>query len=124
MDRDQSGNYDTLSQAPSVMPFSAHVYEYLMAKKRGPGIDPGSLQAGDPVPVLAQAFEFSPDGLTATFTLRQGVKWHPIPPVNGRVMDMEDWKTSQEKFLKVGNQRVALASTVDKFEYPDATHMV
>ncbi|MPZ47906.1 MAG: hypothetical protein GEU75_01080 [Dehalococcoidia bacterium] len=124
MAADQAGNYDSQFQAPSQVPFSAHVHEFLMAKNRGPGIDPASLEAGNPLPGLAESFEISPDGMSATFTLRQGVKWHPIAPVNGRVMDMDDWRTSAERFLAISPQRVSLQGTVDHFEYPDARHMV
>ena len=51
------------------------------------------------IPALAEAWEFSDDGLQVTFTLRQGVKFHNIAPVNGRVMDIEDWKEQDERYL-------------------------
>jgi peptide/nickel transport system substrate-binding protein len=124
MEEDQAGSYDALISAPSQVPFSGHVHEYLMGKNRGPGIDPASLEAQNPVPVLAESWEFSPDGLSATFTLRPNVKFHPVAPVNGRVMDIDDWKTSAERFLALAQNRVPLMDTVDHFEYPDARHMV
>ena len=41
----------------------------------------------------------SDDGLTYTFTLRRGVKFHPIAPVNGRVMDIDDWQDDIERYI-------------------------
>jgi peptide/nickel transport system substrate-binding protein len=124
MNADQAGNYDAMTQAPSQVPFSDHVHEFLMGKHRGIGVDPQSKDAEVPVPALASALEFVGDGLTATFTMRQGVKWHPVAPVNGRVMDMEDWKSSLERFLKSSPQAVPLNDVLDHAEFPDATHMV
>src|SRR5439155_12442816 len=124
MNADQAGNYDAMVQAPSQVPFSAHVHEFFMARNRGPGIDPRSPDAGNPVPALAESFEFSSDGTTCTFALRQNVKWHPIAPVNGRVMDMDDWRTSMQRFLATSPQSVPLNDVLDHAEYPDARHMV
>src|SRR5262245_58034548 len=121
---DQAGHYDAMSIAPSQALMSGHVHEFLMSRNRGPGIDPRSTEAGNPVPMLAQAFELSGDGTTVTFTLRQNVKWHPIAPVNGRVMDMDDWKTSFERFMTVSPQAVPMKEVFAKAEYPDARHMV
>ncbi|MPZ48879.1 MAG: hypothetical protein GEU75_06135 [Dehalococcoidia bacterium] len=124
LSEDQAGSFDAHTQAPSQVLFSGHVHEYLMGRHRGPGIDPASVEASNPIPVLASAWEFAPDGLSATFTLRPNVKFHPVAPVNGRVMDIDDWKTSAERFLALSPQRVPMMDTVDHFEYPDSTHMV
>jgi peptide/nickel transport system substrate-binding protein len=62
--------------------------------------------------------------MQVTFTLRPNVKFHNLPPVNGRVMDMDDWKTTLERFLAMSNQRTALLDILDKAEYPDRNHMV
>src|SRR5438552_9286699 len=69
MNADQAGNYDAMTQAPSQVPFSDHVHEFLMAKNRGPGVDPHSREAEVPVPALATAMEQSNDATTVTFTL-------------------------------------------------------
>ncbi|MPZ51061.1 MAG: hypothetical protein GEU75_17480, partial [Dehalococcoidia bacterium] len=121
---DEQQSYDALILAPSQSAFSGHVHEYLMAKNRGPGIDPSSPESDVPVPALAQNFEVSNDGLTVTFTMRPNVKFHPVAPVNGRVMDMDDWKTTLERFMALSNQREPITSVLDRAEYPDATHMV
>jgi peptide/nickel transport system substrate-binding protein len=121
---DQQQSYDALVLAPSQSFYSGQVHEYLMSQNRGPGIDPSSPEAQAPVPALAQNFEISGDGLTVTFTMRQGVKFHPVAPVNGRVMDMTDWKTTLERFLALSAQREPLNDVLDSTTYPDATHMV
>jgi peptide/nickel transport system substrate-binding protein len=119
---DQAGSYDAILTPPSQVPYSGHVHEYLMGRTRGPGVDPRSRDASVPTPVLAEAMEIAQDGATVTFTLRPNVKWHPIAPVNGRVMDMDDWKSSMDRFLAVSPQRVNLVEILDRVEYPDAPH--
>ncbi len=42
------------------------------------------------VPYLAKAWEVSPDGLTWTLKLRDNVRWHNKPPVNGRPFTSAD----------------------------------
>ena len=123
-EEDQAGHYDAMVLAPSQVPMSGHIHEFLMGRNRGPGIDPTSQEAANPVPVLAESFELSGDGTTATFKLRQNVKWHPVAPVNGRVMDMDDVKTSLERFLASSPQRVPLTESFARAEYPDARTMV
>jgi peptide/nickel transport system substrate-binding protein len=51
------------------------------------------------VPVLAQSYEVSPDGLTYTIKLRQNIKWHNKPPVNGRPFTSADvaWNIENHK---------------------------
>jgi peptide/nickel transport system substrate-binding protein len=39
-------------------------------------------------------------------------------------MDMDDWRTSQERHLAVGFYRVAIGDLLDKAEFPDARRMV
>jgi ABC-type transport system substrate-binding protein len=68
--------------------------------------------------------ELSADGTSVTFKLRKGVKWHPLAPVNGRVMDMDDWKSSHERFIATSPQRQGLIDVIAKVEYPDPTTMV
>ncbi len=42
------------------------------------------------MPSLAKSWEFSPDGLTLTLKLRDDVRWHNKPPVNGRPFTSAD----------------------------------
>ena len=123
-DRDNAAGYDVMLGSPAQTPFQPHVYEYIMGKRRAPGLDPSSQEYGEPVPTLAESMEFAPDGASVTFTMRQNVKFHNIAPVNGRVMDMTDWKTSFDRFMEISPQRSTLQEILDKVEYPDANHMV
>jgi peptide/nickel transport system substrate-binding protein len=50
----------------------------------------------------AQSWEFSPDKLTLTLKLRQGLKFHNIAPVNGRTMDIEDIKYNFTNYTASG----------------------
>jgi peptide/nickel transport system substrate-binding protein len=124
MPADQAGHFDAIQLADSQKPFAVHVYEMLMSQTRGPGIQPGTTAYNNPSGALAESWEVAPDGASVTFKLRQGVKFHPVPPVNGRVMDIDDWKTSLDRFLAVGFYRSDIGGILDKAEYPDATTMV
>ena len=57
---------------------------------------------------LAESWEVSPDGLTITMKLRQGVKWHNKAPVNGRAVDADDVLVQLEPLrLDERNRRAA-----------------
>jgi hypothetical protein len=73
-------------------------YDSLLAFKHGPGIDFGAsiLQ-----PNLAEKWE-TPDAITYTFHLRQGVKFANLPPVNGRELTSADIKWSYEYWSRTG----------------------
>jgi peptide/nickel transport system substrate-binding protein len=64
----------------------------------------------------AESWEFSPDKLTLTLKLRQGVKFHPIAPVNGRVMDIDDINFTLTRYKAMG----ALTSLIFNEKNPDA----
>jgi peptide/nickel transport system substrate-binding protein len=63
--------------------------------KSGPGVDPTNFEPG---PDLAESWEVSDGGLTYTFKMRQGVKFHNIAPVSGRILDSEDVTASYKRF--------------------------
>ncbi|MBL8690496.1 MAG: ABC transporter substrate-binding protein [Rhodospirillaceae bacterium] len=71
-----------------------HMFEMLIARDEG----------SNPIPDLASKFEESADGLTYTFTLRQGVKFH-----NGKEMTSEDAKASVERYARIGFDRTDFA---------------
>jgi peptide/nickel transport system substrate-binding protein len=61
-------------------------YNQLLTFKFGPDVPPPSyIVTAD----LAESWT-QPDDLTYIFKLRQGVKWHNIPPVNGRELVADD----------------------------------
>lgn len=78
----------------SVRRVAIHVYENLLT------VD----EEGQVIPQLAEDFSVSDDGLTYTFTLRQGVPFH-----DGSVMTAEDVKSSLDRWLELGARRAELA---------------
>src|SRR5205814_1576399 len=54
------------------------------------------------VPELAKSWETSPDGLTHTFKLQQGVKWQNIAPLSGRAFKAADVKFAYERYQNEG----------------------
>lgn len=79
---------------------------------------------------LAESWEVSPDQLTITFKMRPGVTWHPIAPVNGRPLDVDDVLFSWERFSTIGTQRSGIANSANpdapvmSLEAPDASTIV
>ena len=75
-----------------------------------------------PIPVLADGYEVSEDGMTIVFKLRQGVKFH-----NGDEMMAGDVKASLERYRKVGATANLLAPVKDievTGDYEVIFHMV
>ena len=64
-------------------------------------------------PDLAESWEYSPDGLQITLKLRQGVKFHNKPPVNGRALDMDDVLFSWNRFAREVHGRASVANSAD-----------
>ena len=54
------------------------------------------------VGALAESWELSPDGLTYTFNIRKGVRFHDKPPVNGREMTANDILFGWQRYLGLG----------------------
>jgi peptide/nickel transport system substrate-binding protein len=91
-------------------------YSKLLRHKVGPEIQPGTFLVE---PDLAERWE-SPDDTTYIFHLRQGVKWHDKPPVNGRELVAEDVKFTFDRFLtEQGNPERQLLESVDRVEVVD-----
>jgi peptide/nickel transport system substrate-binding protein len=69
----------------------------------------------EPQPDLARSFEESDDGLTYTFKLRPGVRWH-----DGRPFSSADVKfTFEEVLLDLHPRTRALADSIESIETPD-----
>jgi len=67
---------------------------------------------------LAASWEGSADFTTWTFTLRQGVKWHNVPPLNGRELVADDIKYCYEAYAQEGVQAFTFQE-IDGMETPD-----
>src|SRR5215475_1082378 len=92
------------------------VYSKLLQHKVGADVPPGTFIVE---PDLAERWE-APDDTTYIFHLRQGVKWHNKPPVNGRELVAEDVKFTFDRFLtEPGNPERQLLESVDRVEVVD-----
>lgn len=90
------------------------VYDRLLRPKWGAYANPTTPEL---VPDLAARWEVSPDRLVYTFHLRRGVRWHKLPPVNGRELAAEDVKFSLERYR--GKPLDFLVAPVKSIETPD-----
>ncbi len=52
---------------------------------------------------LAESWEISTDGLAYTFHIRQGVRWHDKPPMNGREFTAADVEYNFHRMLGMGS---------------------
>src|SRR5581483_9068816 len=86
-------SFDTTTGAGRDPYIARHARDRLVDYKTGP-----DLKWADAVmiPELAERWEVSPDAKTFTFSLRKGVKWHNLPPVNGRELTSADVKANVE----------------------------
>jgi peptide/nickel transport system substrate-binding protein len=75
----------------------------------------------EPVPSLAEDWSISDDGLTYTFNLRPGVKWH-----NGRDFVAEDVKYTYERILdpETASPSSSDLASIDTIEVPDDSTVV
>jgi ABC-type transport system substrate-binding protein len=64
-------------------------------------------------PDLAESWEWSPDRLQLTFKLREGVKWHNKPPVNGRLLDVDDVLFTWNRYASIGRYRGDLLNSAN-----------
>jgi len=67
---------------------------------------------------LAESWQGSPDYRVWTFKLRQGVKWHNVPPLNGRELVAADIKYCFEAYAKEGVQAFTFRE-IEATETPD-----
>ncbi len=51
---------------------------------------------------LAESWDISPDGLTYTFHIRKGVRWHDKAPMNGRPLTAKDVEYNFHRILGRG----------------------
>src|SRR5207244_3608598 len=67
---------------------------------------------------LAESWQGSPDFRIWTFKLRQGGKWHNVPPLNGRELVAADVKYCFEAYAKEGVQSFTFRE-IEGMETPD-----
>jgi peptide/nickel transport system substrate-binding protein len=92
------------------------VYSKLVRHKVGADVPPGAFIVE---PDLAERWE-ELDDTTYVFHLRQGVKWHNKPPVNGRELVADDIKFTYDRFMtEKANGNRYLLDSVDRVEVVD-----
>jgi ABC-type transport system substrate-binding protein len=101
-----SGNAIGLLLAAAALGASvgAVVFSRLTIVKPGIGRQSSGEIGGD----LAEGWEFSPDGLTMTYRLRQNAHWHDVPPVGGRLVDTQDVVASWNRWRVTSGTRTIL----------------
>ena len=84
------GSWDiSKSQAGGTTTIPTAAYNRLLGLDHGPGASKFQVLLE---PELATTWENTPDGLTYTFNLAEGVKWQNVDPLNGRDFTSEDVK--------------------------------
>ncbi|HWC29326.1 MAG TPA: ABC transporter substrate-binding protein [Dehalococcoidia bacterium] len=122
----EPANLDAMQPLASLNFQARNVYGTLLKEEAGYKGPSQSKIIGD----LAQSWEFSPDKLTLTMKLRQGVKFHNKPPVNGRVADVNDILFSWKRYKELGALRANISNEVNKdapilsMEAPDNSTIV
>lgn len=118
-----TGNFDPIRSNDFVTQVLASVvYETLLGFKTGPGINPA-----DGLEIegrLAASYEVSNDATTYTFRLAPDVRFHDIPPVNGRAMVIDDWRLSLQRYMEISPFRENLVEIHQSNSYPDSQTMV
>jgi len=108
----QEANINSLDQMTSATistrNIAMNIYESLMTRDEN----------NHPILELADSMTESPDHLTYTFKLRQGVHFH-----NGKPMTSADVVASFDRYAKIGNQRSTL-DNVDRWDAPDPATFV
>lgn len=118
-----TGSFDPIRSNDFVTQvLAAVVYETLLGFKTGPGLNPAD--GLDIEGRLAASYEVSSDATTFTFKVNPDVRYHNIPPVSGRVQEIEDWRQSLQRYLRVSPFRENLMEIHDSNSYPDSQTLV
>ena len=72
---------------------------------------------------LAESWQGSPDQRVWTFKLRQGVRWHNAPPLNGRECVAADIKACYEAYAKEGVQSFTFRERIPSQSHQTANSM-
>ncbi len=84
--------------------------DYMVNEKSGVLKPP---EYSEVIPDLADSWEWSPDRLQLTLKLRDGVRWHNKPPVNGRLFDANDVTFSWTRYAASSQGRGNLANSAN-----------
>ncbi len=121
-------NLDPLTTQLFGTDFHGH-FIYSRAVKYKPGsID--TPQSGDVEGDAFSSWELSPDKLTLTFKLRDGMKFEPQAPVNGRAMTVGDVKWSWDRLAALHVARSSFVNSINSsapivsLQTPDAKTVV
>lgn len=106
----------TISAAGGTVTIPNMFYNRLLGIQRGPAAD--VFNAPILEPELAKSWERSPDGLTFTFKMQDGIKWQNIAPLNGRPFVAADAAYALERYSKTGAHQQYYAN-VASFEVVD-----
>ena len=93
-------------------PISGKVYNTLFRAKPGYMKPQGTELEGS----LVESWEWAPDGSQIVMKLRQGVKFHNKPPVNGRTLDVDDVLLTWDRFTRLNTARAEVYNALN----PDA----
>jgi ABC-type transport system substrate-binding protein len=124
---DINPHFDSLANNGSGPLSMSAAYAYPRLAKYAIVKYPKQYEAGSFEGDLAESWEVSPDKLTITFKIRQGVKWDARPPTNGRLADANDVMRSWEKFKALNpgastyvyNAETAPSAPVENMTSPD-----
>jgi len=110
-------NWSPFTASTYTAAFANNVYSKLIRRKVAPDVDPADivLEAD-----LATALPESPDPETFVFTLRPGVKFQDVDPVNGRELTADDVKIAIDAYR--GDTRAAMKAdyaAIDSVEAVD-----
>ena len=90
-------------------------YSRLLRLKSGPGVILPSLEVECD---LCRRWDH-PEPLTYTFHLEEGVRWHNLSPVDGRLLTAQDVAFSLERIQTPGSPGAALLNAIASVEAPD-----
>jgi peptide/nickel transport system substrate-binding protein len=119
--------FDVIGGGAPDVPHPARVYSRIIkyqSYKYPDAVEPAA------APDAATSWETSPDGLQMTYRFRQGLKFDPRPPTNGRVVTAKDALYSAERFMKLSPQRSVLGNefnpdaAIKSFEAPDNNTLI
>jgi ABC-type transport system substrate-binding protein len=89
-------------------PSVGKVYNTMLRFKFDPDVALDELEGS-----IVDSWEWAPDGLQIVMKLRQGVKFHNKPPVNGRNVDMDDVILMWERFTRNATQRTEVYNALN-----------